>query len=280
MGVYDLATQAAARKLEDLRGPEIFRESPPGYTLEPDQNLIPGIDPEFYVADLEQGDGSELHDRDGNVAKFCAAHSSSALAVNSFGPFRLRPQMLVLSGWSGFRYTQFEHKCPTGVKGNAPNLDFLALGESFVVGVESKFLEPLGSKAGGFAPSYDALVEQESDDQWRGVFERLKADPKAFRHLDAVQLVKHSLGLRHTFADTPKRVLLYVYWEPRNPDGHPEFAAHRDEVSQLSEWLDGSDVRFESVSYPALWEMWEEKIGWNRIGDHVSSLRERYLFDV
>ena len=58
-----------------------------GYVREPSQNLIEGVRLVEFEADLKQGDGNEL------VGKFRAAHSSSALAVNVFAPFKsdLRP---------------------------------------------------------------------------------------------------------------------------------------------------------------------------------------------
>src|SRR5581483_7664074 len=52
-------------------------------------NLLPEIDEVWFKDDLEQGDGKELQ------GKFRAAHSSSALAVNSFA--RFRPDVASLS---------------------------------------------------------------------------------------------------------------------------------------------------------------------------------------
>src|SRR5580700_3647710 len=49
---------------------------------EASQNLIEGVHLEDFEADLLQGDGNEM------AGKFRAAHSSSALAVNTFAPFK------------------------------------------------------------------------------------------------------------------------------------------------------------------------------------------------
>ena len=46
------------------------------------QNLVPGTDPAWFEAELDKGDGRELE------GKFKAAHSSSALAVNTFARFK------------------------------------------------------------------------------------------------------------------------------------------------------------------------------------------------
>ena len=280
MTLYHQVERAAARRLSELKGSRVFRNSRKSYTTAPDLNLVPGVTREDFWEDLDSGDGSELVDTEKAPAKFCAAHSSSALAVNSFGPFRRSPEHLFLLGSSAFGDAQFERKCPTGLRGTSPHLDFLVRGRHAIVGVESKFAEPLSWKSAGFVDSYRKLVGAESDEPWRRVYETLDSDAKTFRYLDAVQMVKHSLGLRHTFSDAPELVLLYVFWEPSNAQQHREFAAHREEISRLAEWLVGADVRFESVAYAELWDQWEEHSTWAGAAAHVSALRDRYSFEV
>jgi hypothetical protein len=63
-----------------------------GYVSEASQNLIEGVRLDDFEADLRQGDGNELE------RKFRAAHSSSALAVNTFAPFKAKPAELPLPG--------------------------------------------------------------------------------------------------------------------------------------------------------------------------------------
>ena len=95
-----------------------------GYTSSFRDNLVPCVHPDDFEADLRQGDGNELE------GKFRAAHSSSALAVNSFGPFRRHIADLSLLGAEPFQYLHFERKCPTGLRGTAPNLDVLLEGST------------------------------------------------------------------------------------------------------------------------------------------------------
>ena len=185
MSLRKQAEIAAAIRLEEIKGKEIFRPAPPGYTIDPDSNLIPGIVRDDFWDDLKGGDGDELSDKNGRPAKFCAAYSSSALAVNAFGPFRRFPERLSLLGFSGFNEAQFECKCPTGLHGNPPNLDFLVRNEDLVVGIESKFLEPLFTKTANFKDSYEALVAEEADSKWNRAYQELKSEPGRFLHLDA-----------------------------------------------------------------------------------------------
>ena len=280
MRLKERVEQEAARRLSVLKGGSIFRASPAGYTKHPELNLIAGVTRNDFWADLSSGDGGELVDSPKGPAKFCAAHSSSALAANSFGPFRRHPDRLALQSHSPFTKAQFERKCPTGLRGNAPNLDFVAESHAVVVGVESKFLEPLSSEKADFADSYSQLVDDESDQAWRRAYDELKSAPTVFSHLHAAQLVKHSLGLRHSFPNVQAVTLLYIYWESMNASEHCEFEAHREEIEEFAGWVRGGDIRFAALAYPDLWRQWDRELTWSGSRAHLLALRERYEFKV
>ena len=111
-----------------------------GYVGSFTDNLLPLVSPADFEADLRAGDGNELE------TKFCAAHSSSALAVNCFAPFRTRIDDLTLPFAGAFSKLEFERKCPAlpdrrhPPRGH-PHLDVLLSGADGVVGVESKLIE-------------------------------------------------------------------------------------------------------------------------------------------
>ena len=48
----------------------------------------------------------------------------------------------------------------------------------------------------------------------------------SFRRRDAYQLIKHYLGLRHTYPMRPL-TLIYLFWEPTNAVDLAIFGAHR-----------------------------------------------------
>lgn len=124
-----------------------------GDVSEAGQNLIEGVSLIDFEADLRQGDGNEME------GKFRAAHSSSALAVNTFAPFKSKPAALRLPAGGGFASLSFERKCPHGLAGRRPpNLDVVAEGPSGVVAIESKCLEPLTPHVADFAPAYDPEI--------------------------------------------------------------------------------------------------------------------------
>src|SRR5580704_9616505 len=80
-----------------------------GYVSEAGQNLIEGVSLVDFEADLRQEDGNEME------GKFRAAHSSSALAVNNFAPFKANLAALNLPRGNAFASLQFERKCPHGL---------------------------------------------------------------------------------------------------------------------------------------------------------------------
>ena len=97
--VRERAEEAVAKRLLSLTGKRIFRSEYPSYTSLPEDNLVTGVTREDFWDDLMEGDGNELLDSSKSPAKFCAACSSSALVVNTFGPFRNSAGNLVLADY-------------------------------------------------------------------------------------------------------------------------------------------------------------------------------------
>ena len=243
-----------------------------GYTNCFRDNLVPGVRPEDFEADLRQGDGNEL---DG---KFRAAHSSSALAVNSFGPFRRHIGELSLLGAEPFQCLHFERKCPTGLRGNAPNLDVLLEGEKATIGIESKLTEYMDKHQAHFSKAYLQIHDDRRCQPWFTEMRCLVEDPERYSWLNAAQLVKHAFGLAHTYRGEAV-TLLYLYWEPRNADEHSVFSEHRKEIQEFTKRLKGSSPSFRSLSYPELWNSWSET-GPDWLRKHLVALDSRYLVSI
>jgi hypothetical protein len=253
-----------------------FREISPypidskGYLTEPPEpshNLLPGVKLEHFKSAFDSGSGNELK------KKFLAVHSSSALVVNTFAPFKDNPSELDMLDVHGFRSLHFEKKLPTGLKmGTPPNIDLYVENETEVVAVESKFLEYFSRKKPGFKKSYTKKAFPEAEESWLDLMERFRDGQS--RYLDVAQLIKHYLGLRNTLSDTDKQVtLLYLFWEPKNADDHDLFRDHRKELDEFSKEVEGTTVNFVYKSYPELWTEWEKK-GFYK--DNLSKLWERY----
>jgi hypothetical protein len=271
-------SQSAVRSRALLALQEAFRRQRPdvhvderGYVGDFRETLLPMVFPEDFEEDLNAGDGNELEN------KFCALHSSSGLAVNCFAPFRSRITDLNLQSVGGFDSLQFERKCPTGLKGGrSPNLDVLLSGQSGVIGVESKLTEYLGRHQAKFSPAYEQQICDSRREQ--GYFRemlRLIAAPDSYVWLDAAQLIKHAFGLTHTFKDVPVS-LLYLFWEPVNPDANPVFAAHRAEIAEFAERVSGATTKFVAMSYRELWtDLRKTAPHW--LNEHLGKLEARYM---
>lgn len=242
-----------------------------GYVSEASQNLIEGVHLDDFEADLRQGDGNELE------GKFRAAHSSSALAVNTFARFKFKLAELSLPGGSGFVDLHFERKCPHGLAGRrSPNLDVIADGPNGVVAIESKCLEPMSAHVAEFAPAYESEIkDQRRQSAWFREMLRLVKEPRTYRWLDAAQLVKHAFGLAYTFPNRPV-TLLYIFWEPSNPNVYPFFAEHRAEVTRFAASIIGGGPEFVAMSYPELWKLWGSHSEPKWLPAHVGRLRARY----
>jgi hypothetical protein len=273
------AEQIATRRLATNLAPDAMRDSPPGYTHDPRDNLIYTVSEDDFWSDLEAGAGGHLIETASAPPKFCASASSAALAVNTFGPFRHRPEQLSLLGETGFQEFEFEKQLPTGLQGAPPHLDAFAVAADRVIGIESKFLEPLTEKDARFPAAYAQAVEHLAEAPWAAMFQSLIDAPRRFHHLDAAQLVRHYLGMRNSLSASHRQVtLLYLYWEPADAEGVPEFVAHRAEVAAFAEAVSGSSVTFTALTYPSLWAEWARSDAWPEAAEHVRLLRQRYDF--
>jgi len=269
-------------KIEKVLSNRVFAQNPlakkydgyPSYVQHPGQILVSGVDISAICKDLKKGGGSELTSHDGRPPKFQAAHSSSALASNTFGPYRNDPQRLSVGGHSGFKELRFEFQCPTGAGRGIANLDVLLKGDNVVLGVESKLIEFLTKKKADFSDKYRDVIENVADSSWRSVYNTLKNQEDLYVHLDAAQLVKHYLGLRQTFNEK-RVVLIYLYWEPLNADALPVYRKHTEEIEDLLRRLSGTDTPLLAISYPTLWKEMEASNA-----EHVARLRARYEFSV
>jgi len=241
-----------------------------GYAPSTELNLIPDVRMEDIRADFTQGTGNELE------GKFRAAHSSSALAANTFGPWRKNPQPLHLLGRTGFTVLQFEKQCPTGLGGFPPNLDLLVESPDCVIGVESKFLEFLTPKQPKFTDSYTRENLPQMEECWAELIDELKSGPK--QYLDAAQLVRHYLGLRNQPEYEGKKIiLLYLFWEPENWAEFPEYRQHRKELVAFQEKVSASDIPFVWFTYPQLWRRWDKRALYP---DHLRHIQKRYLLTI
>jgi hypothetical protein len=238
--------------------------------------LLPDLPSTYISARLSKSPGNEIAS-----GKFANPESSAALAVNAFGWFIERPRMLPpfpglqLPQWSPVRVDVEESLRFPWRGGLHPWLDAVVETDAHLIGVESKRCEPFRSKPKpSLSTAYWRDVWGENMKGWQSVRDSLRDGTLRFNHLDAAQLVKHSLGLRtqaRKLQHDP--VLLYLFAEPLRVGGRTispsEHAAHRAEIDALAQMVAGDEVRFAAVSYSEWLNTWPDDAATH--GRHLSA---------
>jgi restriction endonuclease-like protein len=256
------------------------------------------VDANSYVADVarnlllplsaaarkayEDGAGSELIASAGKVGKMASLISSSALAFNFFAPFEQNAATRAALARAmdldeEIRGLQFERKCPTGMAGTPPHLDVVLELGSRTIGVESKFTEWLVPKASKTA-SFDVRYLQRREKLWdaaglprsQAVGEAIASGELQFAHVDALQLLKHALGLRACFGE--KAALAYVYLERPGEVG----ISHVRELDVFTSAL-GGELNFRSWTYQELFAGLRREPLDAALDAHLKVFAERYL---
>lgn len=223
-----------------------------GYTFKLSDNLFVPLSAVSH-SEFGGGDGGELGAL-GKRGKIQALHSSSALACNVFEYWRGRNTLVLtkaLGLTAGAVNIEFERKFPTGLPGNAPNLDVvLTSTDGSATAIESKFLEPYGSRhAAGFRDKYfetdPGPWAQSGFSNCQKLAFRLQSNETAFRWLHAEQLLKHVLGLSKSGL---RWKLLYLWYEAPGPIA----SEHATEANEFALIAAADGITFQSMSYQAL----------------------------
>jgi len=235
----------------DGRGVQYERSN--GRVLNLADNLFALLNPDTF-SEFNAADGDELG-TGGGPGKMFSLHSSSALVCNVFDYWRTRPLAPLLEACGiqdSLDDLRFEQRFPTGLRGNPPNLDLLLSrqGESPATAIEAKFTEPFQPRVhGGFSGSHFL-----SKGLWTGLArcralaEAINAQP-VYQSLDAVQLLKHVLGLHRKFKSDGFELLYLWYDVP----GSAAAGEHRAEVGKFSQAI-LPEVRFRSMTYQAVFK--------------------------
>jgi hypothetical protein len=279
MAVVSDPALALAETALIARAAEHVRLDSSSYCLRAEDNLIASVGPGVWERarrDLSSGKGDEL------AGKFRAPYSSSALAVNSFGPLLSDvslPGPLVVTG-----DIAFEQQRSAWAGGYWPTLDVIVETEGAATRlfVESKCTEFLRQGHPHFSTAFVKHAQERLDVTASMTFARLAEDAGLFDPLDARQLAKHFLAAKRAVVDAAqpfKVVLLCIWWEPQDAEDYPVFARHRDAVQDFAEAVPDSDVRVIGISYPELWQHWEGSRD-PVLRRHTQLLRDRYVVHI
>lgn len=280
--LYESAKHSLCRTFVQAKGREwmgTWAKPYDSYAADVEANLLDGVPFADIRKAFDDGKGQELQGDAEHPPKMAAVYSSSALVVNTFGPWHRDVNDLVVHGHGKFKTMSFEAQVPHGLNGTAPHLDLRLDADDWVLAIESKCLEYLTPKRAVFAPAYDSIVDHRAQSPWYRHIAILRANDQLYRYLDAAQLIKHYLGLSHG-EPSPSVTLLYLFWEPRNWQVFEAFKQHRAEIRSFSEVVAGDRVRFEACSYGELWKDWAQRQVPEWLPSHVERLSARYLVDL
>lgn len=246
---------------------------------DPIDNILPHLPVADILAAYAAAPGDEM-----GSGKFASPESSAALAANAFGLFlsdaRRLPAFSVWPDIGPFDSLRLEAEMRfPWAGGRHPWLDAAACSATHMIGIESKRFEPFrGGKKGRFAAAYWRDVWKNDMNGFQSMRDRLTSGALGFRHLDAVQLVKHGLGLL-TQSGRRRPLLLYVYAEPSAfADGRAidkaAHRAHRQEIEAFAAAVRGDAVRFAALSYDALLSDWAAR---DDLRSHAEAVRRHFL---
>jgi hypothetical protein len=227
--------------------------------------FLPGIPVDHVLQRLSKAGGKELES-----GKLLSSQSSAALAVNTFGWFVERPDLLPpLPGLDEI----FDEAVMVDIEycarfpwagGRHPWLDAVVETPTLLIGIESKRYEPFRDrKSVSLSDAYDRPVWGKHMTRFERMRDELRAGLVGFRYLDAAQLVKHAFGLVTDARRRSKQpVLYYLFSEPRPSASFrvdvDDYVAHRMEIIAFHDAVDGDEVNFRYGDYSELLLEWEQ----------------------
>jgi len=223
-------------------------------------NILPHLPADVILAAYARAAGKELES-----GKFESPESSAALAANVFGYFCGHGKAAAFPrlGWlkGDVERVDLERCVRFPWQGGLhPWLDAVLETREQIAGIESKRYEPFRahSRTAGFSAAYDRDVWGSDMGPYLALKAAIQTGARTFRSLDAVQLIKHALGLRTEGQRCGKEpVLLYIHAEPqRFPRGADislgQIEHHRDELQRFSDAVAGAAVPFHAMTHRAL----------------------------
>jgi hypothetical protein len=241
--------------------------------------FLPDVPAQHVLRRLAKAGGHEVAS-----GKLESPDSSAALAVNTFGWFYERPELLPPFPGLDADYpptlvdVEYCARFPWS-GGRHPWLDAIVETAGHLIGIESKRFEPYRDrKSVSLSAAYDRDVWGDGMRAYEAMRDQLRSGGRVFEFLDAAQLVKHAFGLVTDARRKGKAaVLIYLFAEPPSLDGRTltaKFAPHRHEIAQFAEAVAGSAVAFHALSYRDWLSSWPLQDG--AVAEHGKAVLARF----
>lgn len=183
-----------------------------------------------------------------------------------------------------------------------PNIDVVIITkrgekENRIFAIESKFTEPYGIVENFLAEKYyqtenksiwnslGTLYESLNIDQVDEITRTRKRDEKEvtekgkhiltkYKYLNALQLIKHLMGLRGKRENKAQIKLVYVWYDALGKEGFE----HRNEIKEFRELIEkNTGIRFRDISYQELIYNLNKQLPYNEHKEYLNYITERYL---
>ncbi len=200
--------------------------------------------------------------------------------------------------------TAFEFECKRfSIKNDnkiisTPNIDVVietksVLEKEQIFAIESKFTEPYGTIDNFLSEKY---YKPENKSIWNSLgtlYESLNIDKlpeetrtrnqktekgkyilTKYKYLNALQLIKHLMGVRGKWKNKAQITLVYVWYDVLGKDGFQ----HRNEIKEFRELIEkNTGIRFRDISYQELIYNLNKQLPYNEHKEYLNYITERYL---
>lgn len=245
-----------------------------------DDRFLAGVPGAYVLRRLAEAGGNEV-----GLGKFGSDESSAALAVNTFGWFIERPELLPpLPGMAPdtkIMLVDVEYCARFPWRGGRhPWLDAVVATATQLIGVESKRFEPFRDKKSvSFSKAFNCDKWGQEMGPWEAMRDALVNGRERFDFLDATQLVKHAFGLVTQGALKSKDpALVYLFAEPEKRGEVPippaTFAKHRAEIARFGAAVADAQVAFHAISYREWLATWPPAP--SSVGPHAAAILDRF----
>lgn len=235
---------------------------------------------EASLPSYAKGSGHEIEDSEKQRAKMKALHSSSALVVNVFQhwqdnayPIAYACGLCTPSAAKEQATLQFEKQYKIPRKSTPAHIDIIIEGiQPCVYAIESKFTEPYRGKSAGIKDSYINDTDLWEDlPHLYNLAKEISPVNNKFRHLDAAQLIKHTLGLLHRYGKSGFH-LLYLWYGVQGEESD----VHKKEIAQFEKIIRQDGINFSHITYQEVIEKLSKEFKKGNEA-YVKYLTERYL---
>ena len=242
--------------------------------------FLPGVPEAHVLKRLSEAGGNEVAS-----GKLESPISSAALAVNTFGWFVDRPELLPafpsLASIFPATFVDVEYcaRFPWA-GGRHPWLDAIIETDRHLIGVESQRFEPYyqGSMPVSFSEKFDDYEWDRRMGPFESMRDDLRVGNESFQYLDAAQLVKHAFGLVTDGRRKAKLpILVYLFAEPSSLKGRrlgeKKLTDHRAEITRFANAVQGAAVSFYALSYRDWLQTWPSA---GPVAEHAAMLAKRF----